>query len=300
MRVCFVNFWPGAFTEANGAYFLPYVFNLAFGEVEITDDMATADVVVSSVFGQQPVPAAKSIQYIGENHRPNLALHRYALSFDYDPFGGRNFRLPLWWWRLEWPGFAEHWRRRPAPRRQVGHGYEDLIPIDALLRPRPAMEFAHRRFCVLIAGNPEPLRINLFLALRDVGEVVGYGRLFNNPLERSKFELLPQFRFCLCPENGIYPGYHTEKLVDAWFGGCVPLYSGDRFLSRDFNPAALLNYQDFLNASHFCDAVRSLETQANAFEQIYSQPLLLQRPTLEPLIAFLRTALADILRTRAT
>jgi hypothetical protein len=297
MRICFVNFWPGAFTSANGAYFLPYAFTQAFDTVQFTEDVSSADVVVSSVFGRQPTPREKTIQYIGENTRPNFALHRFALSFDFDTYGGRNFRLPLWWWRLDWPGFGEIWRRRPVPTGEIGHGFEDLIPIDALLRPRPICGLAARKFCVVIASNPEPLRVNLLLALQGLGEVAKYGIMFGNPLLRSKFDVLSGFRFCLCPENGIYPGYHTEKLVDAWFGGCVPLYSGDRLLCRDFNASALVNYQDYLDTYRFIEHVKHLDSNAEAFAEIYSRPLLTERPSLTPLIEFLRRAVTEIRRT---
>jgi len=174
------------------------------------------------------------------------------------------------------------------------HGYEELIPIDALLRPRPAPQARPEGFCVLVAANPEALRINMYMALQSAGPVTGYGHMFNNPLHRSKFEVLSQFRFCLCPENSLYPGYHTEKLLDAWYGGCVPLYNGDRLLGRDFNPSALVNYQDFLDLDWFVDHTRRLDASREAYEAIRSQPLLSRRPSLEPLIAFLRSAVAQI------
>jgi len=294
LRICFTNFWPGAFSAANNALFLPYVFGEAFGELELVEDPASAEVVVSSLFGNQPVPAEKTIQFIGENVRPEYLRHRFSLSFDYDTYGGRNFRLPLWWWRLAWPGFTERWRQRPQATAGLAHGYEDLIPIDALLRSRPAPQARPEGFCVLVAANPEPLRINMFMALQRAGQMTGYGQMFNNPLHRSKFEVLGQFRFCLCPENSIYPGYHTEKLLDAWFGGAVPLYSGDRMLGHDFNTGAVLNYQDYLDMERFVAHVRHLETNSEAYEAIRSQPLLLHRPTLEPLIAFLQKAVDQI------
>lgn len=295
LRICFTNFWAGAFSAANHAFFLPYAFGEAFGEIEMTDDPAAADVVVSSLFGNQPAPAAKTIQYIGENVRPDFLRHRFALSFDYDTYGGRNFRLPLWWWRLDWPGFKERWWQRAARAHGgLAHGHEELIPIDALCRPRPAPEPRPASFGVLVAGNPEPLRVNMFMALQGAGAMTGYGQMFGNPLQRSKFEVLSQFRFCLCPENSIYPGYHTEKVVDGWYGGGVPLYNGDRRLSQDFNRAAIINYQDFLDMDRFVDHVRYLETDRDAYEAIRSQPLISQRPSLQPLIAFLRNAATQI------
>jgi hypothetical protein len=124
--------------------------------------------------------------------------------------------------------------------------------------------------------------------------VTGYGNLFGNPLQRSKFDVFGHFRFCLCPENSIYPGYHTEKVVDAWYGGCLPLYNGDRMLARDFNPCALVNYQDYLDTERFVDHVRRLEIDRGAYDAVHSQPLLSQRPSLDPLVAFLRGAVAQI------
>ena len=52
LRICFTNFWAGAFSGANTALFLPYVFGEAFGELELVEDPAAAEVVVSSLFGK--------------------------------------------------------------------------------------------------------------------------------------------------------------------------------------------------------------------------------------------------------
>jgi hypothetical protein len=292
LRIAFVNFWPDFVASADET-FLPFVFEQAFGDLEYTDDLASAEVVVSSVFGTRPVPARRGIQYVGENVRPNLGNHKFSLSFDYDSYGGRNFRLPLWWWRLDWPGFGERWRRRARASNKPIH-YGDLVPVDALMHPRTVGAMHERKFCTLVASNPEPLRINLLLALRSIGEVTGYGRLFGAPFDGSKFDVLPKFRFCLCPENGVYPGYHTEKLIDAWHGGCLPLYSGDRLVHRDFNPKAFVNYQDYLDTSQFVSVVRRLETTPGAFAEAYGQPLLVQRPSLAELVAFLRNAVSEM------
>jgi hypothetical protein len=290
MRIAVINFWSGAF-EGD---FLAYLFREAFGDYERTPDPADADLVVTSVFGAVPSPRNKTILYLGENIRPNFTRCRYSLSFDYDTYGGRNHRLPLWWSRLGWPGYE----RLPIPRRDAGaaahHDHEELIPVDALLRPRSMSDFAARRFCAAVAANPEPLRITLFLALRTIAPVTGYGRMFGAALDRSKFAVLPGYRFALCPENSIYPGYHTEKLVDAWYGGCLPLYSGDRLVGRDFNPRAFINYQDLLDLDAFVALVGRLNSDEEAFAQMYDAPLLLSRPSLGPTVQFLRAAAAGI------
>lgn len=41
-----------------------------------------------------------------------------------------------------------------------------------------------------------------------------------------KHDVLRQYRFSICYENAVFPGYITEKLFDCWFAGCIPVYLG--------------------------------------------------------------------------
>lgn len=42
----------------------------------------------------------------------------------------------------------------------------------------------------------------------------------------SKHAMLRQYRFAICYENAVFPGYITEKIFDCLFAGCVPVYRG--------------------------------------------------------------------------
>jgi hypothetical protein len=43
----------------------------------------------------------------------------------------------------------------------------------------------------------------------------------------SKRAVMQRYRFCICYENASYPGWLTEKMLDAMFAGSVPVYLGD-------------------------------------------------------------------------
>jgi hypothetical protein len=43
---------------------------------------------------------------------------------------------------------------------------------------------------------------------------------------KSKNAVMRQYKFALAYENASFPGYVTEKMFDAWFAGCVPVYLG--------------------------------------------------------------------------
>jgi len=278
-KVCVINFWDGAF---DGDFF-DFFFNTALDGIEYTNNPHEADVVISSVFGNVQAESRKTIMYIGENMRPSYAGYDYSLSFDHDTYGGRNFRLPLWYARLAWPNFEQ------KPRRVGGnnHGYEPLIPINSLTQARKLDMSIKSKFCAMIAGNPESLRINMFNSISQYKAIEGYGNMFGNSLRKSKFAILPEYKFCLCPENSIYDGYVTEKLVDAYAGLTVPIYSGA--VSDGFNGDAFLNYQDYKNMDKFVKEIEAIDYLEASYKRMYEQPLLNETPSLNEAIAFVRS-----------
>ena len=281
MKLCVVNFWEGAF---DGDFF-DFFFSSCFADLTYTTNPHEADLVVTSVFGNVQTDPAKTISYIGENIRPSYIGYSHSLSFDYDTYGGRNVRLPLWYSRLAWDGFTE------KPRR-VGsnnHGYEPLIPIKPLLQPRKLDMTKKDKFCALIAGNPEGLRINLFHSISKYKQVDGYGNMFGRALRQSKFDLLKEYKFCLCPENSIYDGYVTEKLLDAYAGCTIPIYSGTGTVDKDFNDNAFLNYQWWKDMVKFIGYIEELDNDFEQYKLRYEQPLLNHEPKLDDAIAFVRS-----------
>jgi hypothetical protein len=113
--------------------------------------------------------------------------------------------------------------------------------------------------------------------------------MFGNSLRKSKFAVLPEYKFCLCPENSVYDGYVTEKLIDAYAGLTVPLYSGDMSVKEDFNTKAFINYQDFKRTEIFLHDISWFDTDFGLYQDMYEQPLLLKEPSLDDAIQFVRS-----------
>jgi len=286
LKLCVVNFWEGAF---DGDFF-DFFFRACFPDLSYTDNPYDADLVVTSVFGNTSTDPRKTLAYIGENIRPNFVHYSHSLGFDWDSYGGRNHRLPLWYARLAWDGFEQ----KPRKDNMHNHGYEPLINIKSLMQPRKLDMTGKDKFCALIAGNPEGLRINLFHSISQYKQVDGYGNMFRNPLRQSKFDILADYKFCLCPENSYYDGYVTEKLIDAYAGLTVPIYSGDLSVDFDFNELAFLNYQNAKDMEHFVDSISFFDRNSDAYQSIYEQPLLKKTPKLDDAIAFVRSVVSKL------
>jgi hypothetical protein len=121
--------------------------------------------------------------------------------------------------------------------------------------------------------------------------VKGVGAHFDESIKNHhssgflKRDLLNQFTFNICPENGLYPGYYTEKIPEAFYSGCLPITWTDENVMADFNSAAFINLLPFFN-SDFED-LKEILTNSQALAQFQSEALILNTPSLESLKVFL-------------
>ena len=291
LLIATVNFWKTAFKNDFLDYLLTRVTD---GNHEYVRRIEQADIIFSSVFGSKKSDPHRTIFYTGENIRPDFKKCAYSLSFEQDSWVGRNFYTPFWYSRIAWPGFIT---RGPTRKKDRPHLYENLIEVESLTSARQAVSFQDRnRFCAIIASNPETLRLNLARELSAYKPVDGYGRAFGEPLHASKFDTLKKYRFCLCPENDIWPGYVTEKLFDAWAAGTIPIYCGLPNKDSELNRDAYVNYLDFMSAEEVIRRVVELDSNEDLFNRTYTKPLLLKPPRLEPLVHFLRESIESILK----
>lgn len=61
----------------------------------------------------------------------------------------------------------------------------------------------------------------------------------------KKVQLLSKYKFCICFENCVFPGYVTEKIFDALLAGCIPIYFGAPDI-EDFVPEnVFVDYRKF-------------------------------------------------------
>ena len=92
----------------------------------------------------------------------------------------------------------------------------------------------------------------------------------------GKVQLLRRYRYSLCPENKLAPGYVTEKIVEAHLAGAVPVYFGDLGAFPEvFNPARVLWYRERdVNGTELHDALAQLERNATRQAEFFAQPVL--------------------------
>ena len=260
--------------------------------IEYVEDFNNADVIISNEHRKIITPREKTIFITGENIRPNFMNYRFSLSFDLDEYYGHNCYCPYWYTRIAWPGIKSKLSANAKWDTITG-----LIDIKNLLSKRDIKKVKNRnKFCALIARNPENsphkfIYVHLSLFYKKVD---GFGEAFGNLQKQSKYEILKDYKFSLCPENSFHPGYMTEKLIEAWYAGTLPIWCGPTNLN-ELNHRAFINYQNFNQMQDFVNKISILDQNDEEFFDIYEQPILLKEPKIMPVIEFLKKAIYEII-----
>jgi hypothetical protein len=227
----------------------------------------------------------------GENVRHDFYHYNYAISFDLGVVDARHFRMPYWMEMVDWSkdGVTGNTNLRYGRLLSLERLLQPL-GNDFLLRPQQAAIFAsHLR---------EPRRTLLNTVKKEIG-VVEYGHTFNqkvkNHLESGiiKFEELQKVAFNLCPENGMHPGYYTEKIPESFMAGCLPITWVDENVKIDFNPKAFINLAP-MSHTNFGELKEILHSE-KLLSAYAEQALLNHRPSLDQLKKFVGNIICDAL-----
>ena len=278
MRLAFTDFWqyPKPFNPDNN--FLIHLIRSVKNDVEIVS-ADKADVIIYSIFGNEHKKYnCKKIFFTGENIRPNFEECDFSISFDFDDYQDRNIRIPLWYFYIDW--FSIKTYGNP----------EYLIPIDYLLGENEFAKKEKSKFCSAVFSKSSDIRFGFVSKLKSYKDVDCYGSIHKNRLpdgERYKMDMISNYKFNICFENTIFPGYFTEKLLHAKMAGCVPIYYSDKSYSNDFNPNCCINLIDFENQESLIEYIKEIDSDYSLYQKISKEPLFEKIPDLSDLIKLL-------------
>lgn len=267
IRLAIENFWHG-FSLANFIAYFPFLKD----KYRFVEDPQQPDFVVRSSFvrdgdvmrtirSMSELPdesRAPSLFFTGENVVPDLSRCDYAISFSRDIADQRHLRVPLW-----------------VPRMyEIGKKPSDLLSRNFV------RQCEQPKFCNYVFSNPVPEREQLFRLISTRKRVDAPGCSMNNaaplgPSFADKYSFMQEYRFSIAAENTRAVGYSTEKIMEAFLAGGIPVYAGDPTVSVEFNPAAFLEVDACGGYGKLADAVIRLDADVEerrrmAGESVYT------------------------------
>ena len=238
-------------------------------KVEISDN---PDYLFYGVFGNKHLEYKNCIRifYTGECITPNFNECDYAIGFDRLSFGDRYIRVPLYM------------------LFQYRSSYESLINREPILKEELNSK---KEFCSFVVSNgfAQEARVQFFKKLSAYKKVNSGGRFMNNigGAVADKLAFQMKHKFCIAFENNVYPGYTTEKLVEAFASRLIPIYYGDPTVVQDFNEEAFVNVNKYGSFDEAIQRVKELDNDDELYLDVINHPIIANEITSESLETFL-------------
>jgi hypothetical protein len=220
----------------------------------------------------------KKVWVTFENRRIPSEGVDLSISFDTDSNGGKNLYFPLLYSYIDFLDSKASYVRHNVT-------FDDLL----LHRTNIGKGLEERRFACTFINNPDPVRIRFIKELSRYGKIDVFGRYTNNYVQ-DKIQTGNNYKFVICFENDLYPGYITEKPLEGWLSRAVPVYWGSD-TQGILNSAAMINCSGYNSLAEAAELVASLEKKTEILEQIIKQPLLSSLTPKPNLAEFLRQIL---------
>ena len=223
-------------------------------DVIVTDQ--DPEYLIYSVFGTDHLNYdCVRIFYTGECLTPNFNECDYAVGFDRLEFGDRYLRFPYY----------------------VYHGYEKEYLSLKERKTFTKEDLAKKEgFCSFVVSNcfAQDKRTELFHKMSEYQQVASGGRYLNNigGAVKDKLEFTANYKFAIACENACYPGYTTEKIVDAFAGYAIPIYYGDPTAAEDFNPKAFINCADYDSFDAVLERVKQIDQDDELYLSMINEP----------------------------
>ncbi len=195
----------------------------------------------------------------GENLRPDFNLFDYAIGFDKMYFGDRYLYYPLYM------SYGKDLKKALSKHELPDEYYKNKVG-----------------FCNAVVSNGSAANIardKMFDLINDKYKKIDSGGKWRNNLPngqpiKDKLEFQKRYKFSLAFENSSYKGYTTEKIVQAFAAGTIPIYWGDPDVATEFNEKAFINCHTFDSFEAVIDRIREIDQNDKLYLEMVHQPII--------------------------
>ncbi|MCM1538314.1 MAG: glycosyltransferase family 10 [bacterium] len=253
IRIAYIDFWPQFDPET----FLFTRLLRKHYDVELNGE--NPDFIFCSNTGRRYLAySCPRIYFTGEAVCPDFNVYDYAIGFDRITFGDRYLYYPLCLLDADMMEKALH-----------KHELEDTFFM------------GKKGFCSYVVsadGGVGNRRDDYFDVISTYRKVDSGGRHRNNLPDGKpvpdKLEFQKRYKFSLTCENSSFKGYATEKLVDAFAAGTIPIYWGDPDIKELFNEKAFISCADYADDEELVHAIREIDKDEARYLSMVHEPAL--------------------------
>ena len=248
-------------------------------DLEISDN---PDYLICSCFDNRHYnyPNTVKIFYTGENISTDFNTYDYGLDFDDYEFFDRHYRMPVYIFNSEQIEIMHQMLEKHL------HAEESFKEKDA--------------FCSFVYSHDVQFRNEFFDELSKYKQVDAGGKSRNNvqigPGQQDKVIFEKRHKFAIAFENMSRRGYITEKLVNSFATGTIPIYWGAVNVDKYFNPKAMIHIKSPDDIPQAIARIKELDQNDDLYMEMLKQPACLpeQQKYHEELVSNLEKFLCHI------
>jgi hypothetical protein len=136
------------------------------------------------------------------------------------------------------------------------------------------------KFCAAVISNnisSDLFRLNFIKQLNKYKKVDMGGFVYNNVGGKvnNKIEFLSSYKFCIAMENTDGDGYISEKIIEAFAGGTIPIYYGDYMIDEYINKRAYILIKSEKDINKKIEYIKKIDNDNKLYKSILSEKIFL-------------------------
>lgn len=198
------------------------------------------------------------IAYITENQLPDFNKADYCIGNSHINYLDRYFRIPV------------YFVKRISIIKQKAI---ELIRTKILNSP------IRTKFCAGVISNyfiTDGFRLIFIKELNKYKIVDMGGRYHNNVGKiRNKIKFLSSYKFSISMENTEGDGYLSEKIIDSFLAGTIPIYYGDYMVDEFINPESYILIRGEKDLKKKIKYIKEIDNNDELYKEIIRKKVLL-------------------------
>jgi len=261
----------------NKAYFQPLFRQLHYYECQDGDadpvDVLVIDVISESKGQSQATRYKQKVLYSGEAW--DLSKYKYDVLIDTKKVRKlRNNNKPFIYLPFCVLSFAE---RSQANMSTLLNNRASPSSLSSQAQSSPSLR-PKTKFCAFLYSHDVDFRNKLFDTICQYKPVDALGKCRGDPSKAQErahsnyndlaVEKYADYKFVICCENKLVPGYITEKIISAYLAGAIPIYLGAPDIQDYFNIDSMIRVDQNDGTADWLDKLKMIDQNQAEYERM--------------------------------
>ena len=262
IRVCAKNLFSKEGFKKYLLWYLKDTFIVEFDDIN-------PDYLIYNVFGDKnnrTYDNTIKIAIYTENTIPDLFNCDYAIGHAHIFFLDRYFMLPF--------GFL-------AKLNKTKHLNFEKIRNEVINKPR-------KKFCVAAISQISPIYTDFFrlIFIEELNKYkkVDMGGKYNNNVGgpiKDKIEFFKDYKFSIAMENRKGDGYASEKIIDSFISGTIPIYYGNYLIEEYINPKTFILIKGLEDMKDKIEYIKKIDNDDKLYQSILREKVIIDDNLIE-------------------